>query len=114
MTGCRIEARDLNDAWHSATVMDSDESKAFIQFDKSKAEEWIAFDSVRLRSTQPIISRTGGFVEGTKIFTSLYITPSTGIYLPDILVFLLLLLTFSIHLSSWISKKRKSHTTTSC
>jgi hypothetical protein len=97
--GCRIEVH-VDDAWHSATIIDVDRYEALIQFDESNGRERIAFDSVRLRSAQPIISITGGYNEGAFVFDRMarfeaippakkprkVATPSTGIYF-DILVF---------------------------
>ncbi|XP_043270444.1 PHD finger protein 20 isoform X3 [Venturia canescens] len=54
--GDRIEAKDFNDKWYSARVVETDwaEREVLIHFDKSSSrfDEWIPMDSSRLRVLQ--------------------------------------------------------------
>ena len=79
MPGTKLEAKDFNEKWYSAKVVEVDwiEREVLIHFDKwsSRFDEWIPMDSSRLRTSQiPGASQEGaktmGFVAGERILAT--------------------------------------------
>lgn len=74
--GDKLEAKDFNEKWYSAKVVETDwiEREVLIHFDKwsSRFDEWIPMDSPRLRmlQTQSREMKTKDFVAGERILAT--------------------------------------------
>ncbi|XP_063990105.1 PHD finger protein 20 isoform X2 [Diachasmimorpha longicaudata] len=74
--GAKLEAKDFNDQWYAARVVEIDweDQEVLIHFDKwnSRFDEWIPMDSPRLRvlQMQPRDSKPRGFSTGERILAT--------------------------------------------